>query len=355
VVTVLVPDQGCREGQGDKAIKRSNLVVQRSSIPVIAGSGRSGTTWVLDALAEANGLRPVFEPLYPGTSPVAERYHSRYLEPSQNEPQLRDYLTRIFERRETNSFSDYRISPASLRLDRKKFESLRALRQYISTLRTLHRRRSQFGSALRRHKAIVKFIRANWLLPWMLNHFEAAVVLIVRHPAAVADSQLRNIEHWEPDARLSRLLESQYVRESYRHQLDRIDSKFLSTFGRLVTIWCIENAVPVRVSQSFGYSTVFYEDLKDDYPQTWRRLTDALGLSEIPEESSILRPSQQSSLRWQQNDGIGGRVDPTAWRRRLGDTEKSEFEYILGLFDVDYYEWDDDRPSGFDRLEPADG
>jgi len=35
---------------------------------LIAGSGRSGTTWVLDALADANDLRPVFEPLHPMVS-----------------------------------------------------------------------------------------------------------------------------------------------------------------------------------------------------------------------------------------------------------------------------------------------
>ena len=32
---------------------------------IIAGSGRSGTTWVLDAVAEANQLRTKFEPLGP--------------------------------------------------------------------------------------------------------------------------------------------------------------------------------------------------------------------------------------------------------------------------------------------------
>jgi hypothetical protein len=208
---------------------------------------------------------------------------------------------------------------------------------------------------LRRDKAIVKLIRANWLLPWILNHFAATAALIVRHPAAVADSQLRFIEHWKPGARLARILESEHIRGAYKHQLARVDSKHLSTFGRLVTIWCIENAIPVKMSQSLGYATIFYEDLKNDYPLTWKRLANALGLPEIPEESSILRPSQQSSLRWRQNDGLGGRVDPAAWRQRLGATEKSEFEYILELFDIDYYEWDSDRPSGFDRLEPADG
>jgi hypothetical protein len=348
VVVVLGPNQSYREGQGNQTIGRSNLVVQRSSIPVVAGSGRSGTTWVLDVLAEANGLRPVFEPLYPGASPIAEQYHLRYLEPSRNEPQLQDYLTRILERQETNSFSDYRIPPANLRLDREKLRNTAAFMHYLSTLRKLYRRRSQFNASLRRDKAIVKFVRANWLLPWLLNHFDAKAALIVRHPAAVADSQLRFIEHWTPGARLSRLLESEHIRGSYRHQLDRLDSGSLSTFGQLVTIWCIENAVPVKMSQSLGYSTVFYEDLKDDYPLSWRLLSNALGLSEIPSETSILRPSQQSSLLWQQNDGAGGRVDPAAWRERLGETERSEFEYILELFGVDFYEWDSDRTCGVD-------
>jgi hypothetical protein len=321
-------------------------VEKRGSIPIIAGSGRSGTTWVLDVLAEANGLRPVFEPLYPGAHPVAEQYHSRYLDPSRDEPQLHDYLTRVFERWETNSFSDYRISPAKLRFGRDKFRNPSALREYISTLRKLHRRRSEFGPSLRRDKAIVKFVRANWLLPWMLNHFDATAALIVRHPATVADSQLRFIEHWTPDTRLARLLESDYIRESYRYPLDRIGSKSLSAFGQLVTIWCIENAVPVGACQSLGYSTVFYEDLKYDYPKSWGLLTDALRLSEIPGESSIRRPSQQSSSRWKNDDGAGGRVDAAAWRQRLGRTERSEFEYILELFGIEFYEWDSDRPAG---------
>ena len=120
-----------------------------NNLPIVAGSGRSGTTWVLDLLAEANRLRPVFEPLFPGASPIAEQYHSRYIEPSRDEPQLREYLSRVFERRETNYFSDYRISPAKLRFDRYKFSTPTAFREYIFTLWKFYRRRSQFGPSLR--------------------------------------------------------------------------------------------------------------------------------------------------------------------------------------------------------------
>jgi hypothetical protein len=50
-------------------------------IRIIAGSGRSGTTWVLDALAEANALRPVFEPLHPLAIPQARPFAYRYYRP----------------------------------------------------------------------------------------------------------------------------------------------------------------------------------------------------------------------------------------------------------------------------------
>ena len=46
---------------------------------IIAGSGRSGTTWILDVIAESNNLRTVFEPLQPYGVPEAQSYGYRYL------------------------------------------------------------------------------------------------------------------------------------------------------------------------------------------------------------------------------------------------------------------------------------
>ena len=50
---------------------------------IVAGSGRSGTTWVLDAIAETNNLRTIYEPLNPAGVPEARNYGNLYL--SENE------------------------------------------------------------------------------------------------------------------------------------------------------------------------------------------------------------------------------------------------------------------------------
>ena len=62
---------------------------------VIAGSGRSGTTWILDVLAEANNLRPVFEPLNPYGVNEARDFGNRYVRENANEPELKCFMERF--------------------------------------------------------------------------------------------------------------------------------------------------------------------------------------------------------------------------------------------------------------------
>jgi hypothetical protein len=49
----------------DEMPKVDSHLVERPRPRVVAGYGRSGTTWVQDVLAISNELRPVFEPLHP--------------------------------------------------------------------------------------------------------------------------------------------------------------------------------------------------------------------------------------------------------------------------------------------------
>ena len=62
-------------------------------IRFIAGSGRSGTTWIQDALAAANGLRPVFEPLHPYLSDIGGRYAHRAMSADEEHAELKAFLT----------------------------------------------------------------------------------------------------------------------------------------------------------------------------------------------------------------------------------------------------------------------
>src|SRR5262245_32752648 len=81
-------------------------LLERRSVPgsmmpgpirIIAGSGRSGTTWVQDVLADANALRPIFEPLHPLAVPQADPFAYRYLRPAVEQAAAAAFLTRVFE------------------------------------------------------------------------------------------------------------------------------------------------------------------------------------------------------------------------------------------------------------------
>ena len=75
---------------------------------LIAGSGRSGTTWVLDSLAKANGLRPVFEPLHPHVSEVGNRYAHRALRASDPCPDLEQFFSEVVAGRALPLWTQYR-------------------------------------------------------------------------------------------------------------------------------------------------------------------------------------------------------------------------------------------------------
>ena len=53
------------------------MVVDAVATPVIVGSGRSGPTWVQDALAQANGYATAFEALHPDAEAGTAAYAGR--------------------------------------------------------------------------------------------------------------------------------------------------------------------------------------------------------------------------------------------------------------------------------------
>src|SRR5581483_3526144 len=56
---------------------------------LIAGSGRSGTTWLSNLVNYKNEYRDVFEPFHPGYVPAAQPFsYNRYLRPADPHPEL---------------------------------------------------------------------------------------------------------------------------------------------------------------------------------------------------------------------------------------------------------------------------
>lgn len=267
-------------------------------IPFIAGSGRSGTTWVLDALARANGLSTIFEPLHPAVSAIGERFAFAALDPGSEEPALEAFFQTVANGRALRLWTNHRgrrdllfPSPSSL----KTLEGIRTTiahwRFFIEGHREIPRRQNRRGP-------IVKCIRANLMLGWIKRRITSRVAMIVRHPAEVIHSQLAGPDNtWNPYPILSKYRGSNGFHELTGGRYRDILATDLSTIEAYATKWLIENQMPIEQA-AIGHFALFRHDALIDNPdETWQSLCTALDLPRVPDFSQLTAPSQQGRRR----------------------------------------------------------
>ena len=130
----------------------------------LAGSARSGTTWASDIVNYKNEYRYIFEPFHSGKVEICKGFqHRQYLRPE--------------DRRE---------------------EFLRPARTILSG-----DLRSRWPDHLQRRfvsrRRLIKEVRANLMLGWMRANFpEMSMILLLRHPCAVANSRTHLRRRWKP-------------------------------------------------------------------------------------------------------------------------------------------------------------
>lgn len=264
----------------------------------LAGSGRSGTTWLSEILNHKNEYRYVFEPFYPDKVRLCKNFHRKqYLRP-----------------------------------DDRREEFLGPARKIVSgDLRNVWTDR--FNRKLVARRRLIKDIRANLLLGWLRANFpEMPLVLLLRHPCAVTVSRLdlgwRDI-----------LDETMDQRELVEDHLSPFEEEIRSArtpFERSIFLWCIENYVPLKQLQQLGrgeFHLVFYENLCTEPESEVRRLYTFLGKK--PDESVYLNLGRPSPLsRRESAVALGGRpVD--SWVRSVDDAQVERAAEILSLFGLD--------------------
>jgi hypothetical protein len=307
---------------------------------LIAGSGRSGTTWVQDTLAYANNLRPVFEPLHPLASEIGTRYAYRALSADDDHPELRQFLIEVCAGRRRMLWTKYRRHRRSLL---PPLDELRTMDAAVLLYRQWRKFLGQWpGLAIagRRPDPLVKCIRANLMLGWLSRRCDCRTVLVVRHPGAVIESELRNA--WDPEIALHRFRGDSRLHELTGNRYRALLERRLTPIEALAARWVIENQWVIEQAPANGVTVVFYERLMSSPNLEWSRLCRALDLPEVPSESVRARPSQQSSAnRFAVTDGASN--EP----RWLSVLTSEQVELIQGLLDqvhFDLYTLSDPEP-----------
>ena len=311
---------------------------------IIAGSGRSGTTWVLDVLAEANNLRPVFEPLNPFGVGETRFFCNRYVREKAYEPELKCFMEKVFTGKLNCLWPKTRIIPAEMPSSISQMTSWDYNYTLLSHYTKILIRYSNYARK-KSFRPITKFIRANLMLDWLAANFNPRIIFLVRHPGAVVASQIAASKAkigavWDFNGSTKQSILSQYkqdeqLRKDYLDKYYEIFSEKLSPVAGNTLLWCIENILPVYNQQKKKRYVFFYEDIVKDPEKEFGRMVKVLGLERKPDNSIISRPSQTAS------QAMGNRSleknQLTRWMKSFDQQQIGEIDRILKFFKVTIY------------------
>ena len=279
----------------------------------LAGTGRSGTTWLSGLVNHDRRYRNVFEPFHPGKVEAFRGFRSKqYLRPTDRREEFLAPARRVLSGEIRNSWMDR-------------------------------------GGALVARRRLIKEVRANLLLGWMAENFPGMpIVLLMRHPGAVVSSRLAL--GWRDN-----LDETMGQEELIEDHLLPMRAEILAArdpFERHLFLWCIDNYVPLRQFPPGGLHLCFYENLILDPEPELRRLFAALGRNF--DEKALHRINHPSSTS---RRGASGDRAVDGWRRGVTGRRLERALEILGLFGLDrvYGEGPLPDPSGARDLMAATG
>lgn len=189
---------------------------------LLAGNGRSGTTWIAELLNFDNSYRMIFEPLLASQVPLCKPFvDQQYLRPEDDDSTFLEPMEIIVSGRLRNRWSDH--------LNRQPFP----------------RRR------------LIKEIRANLLLRWLRSHFpEIPLIMLLRHPCAVVSSCRRM--GWDYDLNVFLKQESLMADflSPFKVAMEKVDSALEAN----LYAWCIQTFVPMRQFKRDQIHLAFYEN-----------------------------------------------------------------------------------------------
>lgn len=313
-----------------------------SKIPIIAGSGRSGTTWVLDALAIPNKKRTIFEPLHPACVSEAGDFAYQYFEPNSKNDALNHFFQKLLSGNIRGIWIDYRVRTDRIRPALNRFRSPRDLREWYLRLKKLAHNKKRYHPHLKK-TPMVKMIRGNLLLGWLARNFPVNIVLLVRHPGAVIESMNRlHGDDWEPKKTLSMYKHQEGLLKQVTPEAQKLVSTASTDLERYMLIWCLENALPIQKAAKNNVRVIFYENLVLHPRPEWKSLALALELEKVPDESILKFPSQQAAPGKESEDYAKTKLG--RWIEHFSTYEMDLMQDILDTFEVDCYQMSDPVP-----------
>lgn len=263
---------------------------------ILAGSGRSGTTWLGNIIAANPNFRIIFEPFEQNHVPQAAILPRRsYARPSNTYPEWIPFVKDALSGKINNKW---------IQRDGNRWWAPRIL---------------------------VKEIRANLMLGWIDRTFHPKIVFIIRHPCAVVLSRLKL--KWTINLS-GLLLQSELVADYLDPFVDLI-LRAKTEAQKQAVLWSVENLVPLSQLREFGWIFCTYEHLYCDPDNEVNRILKGL---EIRKTVLTQRAIRQVSMVTRSDSPIVKRENPLAeWQKRLTKKETDDILRVVEAFGINLY------------------
>lgn len=277
---------------------------------VLTSSPRSGSTLLSQILKATPRSCVLFEPLHLKEVPAAEEAGftwRTYVQPELEWPQGKAFLTRVFEGRIINPWLSREMS---------------------------------VQDALRAERLIVKFVRANRLLPWLCHAFDIpAPIFLIRHPCAVIASQIKygwaNAQH-PPES-------PPYLAPYPAFQAAL--SQLTSDVEYLAALWALDQLPVLLQKPPHPWLIMTYEELFLRPDQTIEKICARLNL-DIDRNQALKSMAIPSSVV--SRSGISGLA---GWKNQLTSDQINKILRTVNAFGIEFY---DDQSEGNDDILQGD-
>ncbi|MDQ2817023.1 MAG: sulfotransferase [Candidatus Eremiobacteraeota bacterium] len=267
---------------------------------LLAGSGRSGTTWAAEVLNYDQRYRFLVEPFNNGRVPQCSVFTLRqYLRPGDTDERFLSAARAIFTGRIRNDWTD----------------SLTRIAVYRARM--------------------IKDVRCTLMLGWIRRNFPGMpIVFMLRHPCAVANSRVKL--RWTTKLRETFCAQPQLMSD-YLAPFDYWLTSSCEAFEAHVIDWCVENYVPLMQLQTGDAQVVFYERLCMDPAGELKRLCAQIGR---PFDAAMLdfigRPSASPRISARHQKPPSGEQLAFGWRPNVTAGDFSRAGEIVESFGLSH-------------------
>jgi len=276
----------------------------------LAGSARSGTTWLQDIINYDNEFRILFEPFHPENGELFRTWKpSQYLRVGNKSPIYLDPMKDLLQGKVKDSWIN------------------------------------SYNRRLFSQKRLIKAVYSNLFLYWMKRNFpEIPIILILRHPCAVANSKMNIVKRnfiftTNP---LNRFLDQDDLMEDFLHsyKAELMDDK--TVFETFIFMWCIENLIPLKQFQPGEICLTFYENICVNPESEIKRVFTYINK---PYSIEVMDKVKTPGVMSRKNSAINLGTDLiSSWRKNISKEEIYRALEILNLFGLEKVYNDNDTP-----------